>query len=102
MFIVMMGITSDDIIQIIEKKLAPFEESLQFLDVKYESMIKKVAALEAENQSLRLENNALKSQVNTISNVCKQLEAKVGDEEQYFRRECVGIKGILVDKDKNT
>lgn len=41
-------------------------------------------------------------QVNTISNVRKQLETKLDKQELYSRRECLEIKGIQVDKNENT
>ena len=96
-----MGFTAEDINKIIEKKIAPLEQPLQFFEAKYESLIKKVAVLE-EIQNLNLENNALKSQVNTITNVCKQLEAQLDEQEQYSRRECLEIKGISEDRDEDT
>ena len=74
-YLIIMGLTAEDNNKIIERKIAPLEQSLQFFEAKYQSLIKKVTVLEKENQNLNLENNALKSQVNTIANACKQLEA---------------------------
>ena len=101
-YLIIMGLTAEDINKIIERKIAPLEQSLQFFEAKYESLIKKVTVLEKENQNLNLENNALKSQVNTIANACKQLEAQLDEQEQYSRRECLEIKGIPVDRNEDT
>ena len=56
-----MGTVDEEMEQILERlfgrKLATFEESLQFLDDKYEKLLGKVTKLEEENKSLRVENS---------------------------------------------
>ena len=66
MFIVfvIIGTVDEEMEQILERlfrrKLASFEESLQFLD-KYEKLLGKVTKLEEENKFLRVENRTLRN-----------------------------------------
>ena len=121
---VIMGTVHKEMEELFERlfrrKLASYEESLQFLDDKYETLQGKVTKLEEENKSLRvenntlknqlmsiadnlkLENNALKSQINTIVNVTKNHEAILDELELYSRRECIEIKGIPMIEDEDT
>ena len=103
-YLIIMGLTAEDINKIIERKIAPLEQSLQFFEAKYESLIKKVTVLEKENQNLNLEETTpLKSQVNTIANAgVNSLKHSWTRQEQYSRRECLEIKGILVDRNEDT
>ena len=45
------------------KKIEDIEDSLNFLDSKYDELISKVAGLEADKKKILNENEALKSQI---------------------------------------
>ena len=52
--------------------------------------------------NLKLKNNTLKSQINTIVNITKNHGAILDEHEQYLRRECIEIKGIPENEEEDT
>lgn len=86
----------------INQRLNSIEDSMNFINEQFEAMRAKVASLEEENRGLKLENGALKSQLNVITDKLREHESMLDDQEQYLRRECVEIKGIPVQDDEDT
>ena len=84
------------------EKLISIEHSMNFFNEQFELVLKKVKLLEEENQGLKLENNVLKSQVASMTENLRVLEARLDDQEQYQRRECLEFKGIPAQEDEDT
>ena len=84
------------------EKLISFEQSMNFFNEQFELVLKKVKLLEEENQGLKLENSVLKSQVATMTENMSVLEARLDDQEQYQRSQCLEFKGIPAQEDEDT
>ncbi len=78
----------------LEEKLKPFDrlmsmmnglsESVKFLSDKFDSIGKKVDALEAKYESSVKENKCLKSEVLRLSNIIKAHNDEINNIQQYF------------------
>ena len=53
-------------------------------------------------KALQLENQTLKSQINSVNTMVKENSAILDKQEQYMRRECLEIKGIPLSQDEDT
>lgn len=94
-----MGACNEDDLS---KKVEAVEQSIDFMNTKFQSILTEFAALKKENQSLKLENNVLKSQIQVITSKVKEQELLIDDLEQYIRRDCVEIKGIPSFRNEDT
>lgn len=100
-----MPFTEADLAQLeslLDKKLAPIQESIDFFAAKYDKLLKQFEQQETKIRELSSENVLLKSQVSNLQNEAIQLKESVNEMEQYSRRECLEIKGIPVDIGENT
>lgn len=96
-----MAITREELESILDKKLHPITQSMQFINDHYEQMVKTVAELQQTNTEIREENKILKSQVLSLSNDLKQQKTSLDEQEQYNRRDCLEIKGIPFQHEEN-
>ena len=96
----------------LEEKLKPIDrmmsmmdklsESVKFLSDQFDSIGKKVDALETKYESNLKENRCLKSEVLRLSNIIKTYDSEINNIQQYSRRDCVEISGIPEEPDENT
>ena len=104
---VMFNITREQLVSILDEKLAPFKQTIddlrssleannfmKFASKQYDEMSKKVDAFEAENELIRSENKVLKKSLETMDRVLQSVKKAYNDLEQYGRRECVEIRGV--------
>ena len=77
-------------------------ESVKFLSDQFDSIGKKVDALETKYESNLKENKCLKSEVLRLSNIIKTHDSEINNIQQYSRRDCVEISGIPEEPDENT
>ena len=76
----MMGITKEELELIFDKKLEAICDSMKSINDQYESMVDKLGQIEQENKALKLENHALKSQLQTVTTTVKQCYSR----DSYF------------------
>ena len=68
----------------------------------YDDLLKKYLEQEATIKYLKVENIALKSQVDGLKNEVNQHKVAVDSLEQYSRRECLEIRGIPFTPSEDT
>lgn len=64
---------------------------MNFKDDEHRKLLERVVNLERTVKTLELENNALKAQLNTTISKVKESVVLLDEQEQYMRRECVGV-----------
>ena len=79
---------------ILDQKLQPLQHTLSFMSSQYDDLLKKYQEQEATIKYLKVENIALKSQVDGLKNEVNQQKVAVDSLEQYSRQECLEIRGI--------
>ena len=97
-----MSITEQELKALISKKFEEIEASMKFINDKYEAVLSRLTKIEKENESLKLENNAIKGQLQTALSKIKDQEIILDELEQYQRRDCVEITGIPTSDDEDT
>ena len=92
-----------DLEKLVRNKFMDIEKALNFKDDEHRQLVARVQKLEEHNKSLQLENNVLKFQINNVMvNTIKSNTAKIDDQEQYMRRDCVEIKGVPAREEEST
>ena len=76
--------------------------SMTFMNEKFEYMAQRMKIPEDENSSFKLENKAIKSKLDAITEKLREQDTRIDDQEQYIRRECLEIKGIPYIEDVDT
>ena len=97
----MSAVTVQQLISILDEKLAPFSakmheiaRSMEFINKKYEEMETKLKSYEEKQKDLCNENQALALQLKQTTKELKDLQDVCNDLEQYSRRDCVEIRGV--------
>ena len=97
----MSAVTVQQLISILDEKLAPFSakmneiaRSMEFINKKYEEMETKLKSYEEKQKDLCNENQALAFQLKQTTKELKDLQDVCNDLEQYSRRDCVEIRGV--------
>ena len=86
----------------LDKKLNPIIESIEFISKEYDEFKRKIQLLEETNKTVVKENEHLKQQVAGLHNEIDQMKNNADDQEQYFRRECLEIRGVPVTEQEDT
>ncbi|EDO27610.1 predicted protein [Nematostella vectensis] len=94
LFFVAMALTREVLEELLDKKLAPLQASLDFLNEKYDIILKKVSDQEVKVKELSKENSRLHSEVGLLRSTLSNQGKWLNDLEQYGRRECLEIRGI--------
>ena len=87
--------------EVLDKKLSPIIESLDFLNKEFEGFKNKIQLLEDSNKTVMKENGHLRKQVSELRNEVEQLKTSNDDQEQYSRRECLQIRGVPIAENEN-
>ena len=98
----MPNITTERLEKILDEKLNPLSEQLKealatvkTLNTKIEQMEDTFGTLQEENKALKQEQVSLKAQVLRSANDLKLVQKFLNDLEQYTRRDCLEIRGII-------
>lgn len=102
LFFVAMALTREVLEELLDKKLAPLQASLDFLNEKYDIILKKVSDQEVKVKELSKENSRLHSEVGLLRSTLSNQGKWLNDLEQYGRRECLEIRGIPEVKGEDT
>lgn len=86
----------------LDKKLEEILTSINFLSAKYDELVKKVDTLEDKNKGLEVENKRLNDLVRQLELQVQQQAESISEIEQYFRRDCLEIRGIPVENNEET
>ncbi|EDO27512.1 predicted protein [Nematostella vectensis] len=97
-----MALTREVLEELLDKKLAPLQASLDFLNEKYDIILKKVSDQEVKVKELSKENSRLHSEVGLLRSTLSNQGKWLNDLEQYGRRECLEIRGIPEVKGEDT
>ena len=113
----MTAINCDQFAKILDDKLSPLNSRItelkksvdeamnhvEFVNAKYDEFLQMMKtsnderkALQDENKILQDENKILKATIDSIERSLESVTRANHDLEQYTRRECVEIRGILV------
>ena len=99
-----MALTREDLEEILEqkldKKLDPILKSVQFMSERFDEMTRKLDKLEQEKTEILRESHRLKSECLHLSNELNQVKTNLNDLEQYTRRDCLEIRGIPIQTDR--
>ena len=99
-----MALTREDLEEILEqkldKKLDPILKSVQFMSERLDEMTRKLDKLEQEKTEILRESHRLKSECLHLSNELNQVKTNLNDLEQYTRRDCLEIRGIPIQTDR--
>ena len=87
--------------KILLSKIEPIETSLNFNGHEFKKLLSKVDTIEKTVKALQLENQALKSQINSVNTMVKENSALLDKQEQYMRHDCLEIKGIPLSQDED-
>lgn len=80
---------------LLDTKLEPLRTSMEFISKSFDNMEKKIVALEKSNAELAKENLFLRQESSHVSISLNQMKAALDDQEQYIRRDCLKIRGVL-------
>lgn len=81
--------------------MSKIEESMEFLSKKYDDLLSKIEVLETEKKVLVKDNETLKSDLKNLFHEMHLVKHNLNDMEQYSRRECLEIRGIPVQDQRN-
>ena len=84
------------------KSSEDIEQSMNFINDKFEYMVQRMEKLEDENSSLKLENKAIKSKLDAITEKLRDHDIRLDGQEQYMRRDCLEKKGIPYNEGEDT
>eukprot|EP00794_Sanderia_malayensis_P000215 gene215-biopygen649 len=85
----------------IENRMSSFEKSAEFLSKKYDDQRKTSENLIKSQTKLEKENENLFSSIQVLTKKLDQQTTELNDLEQYGRRECVEISGIVPFEGEN-
>ncbi|CAH3180828.1 unnamed protein product [Porites evermanni] len=69
---------------------------LEFVNAKYDELLKMMKSSKDERNALKDENKILRATIRSIESSLESVTRANNDLEQYTRRECVEIRGIPV------
>ena len=102
----MPNLSTEKLVKILDEKLGPLSEQLKealpmvkSLSTEYEKMEESFGALQEENKVLKEEYASRKSQLLSSANDLKSVQKSLNDLEQYSRRDCLEIRGILLPEE---
>ena len=102
-------ITMQMLEEIFDRKLEPLKskiddlmKTVSFISDQYDDLTKRVKTLEQEKDKLTEENRGLKLSISLLSAEMQQLSATCEDQLQYWRRNCLEIRGIPLQLRENT
>ena len=86
----------------LEKQLEGVFHSLDFISSQYDTIQQKYEKYENMLKESCQENNRLKTEIFRLNNVVQAQKDVINDLEQYFRRDCLETRGILLNESENT
>ena len=94
------------LVAILDKKLDakfnPILKSLEFISNGFNKLTQKISNLEQSNEILAKENQFLKNQSAELWKEINDVKVVMDEQEQYFRRENLEIRGIRTTLKENT
>ena len=94
------------LVAILDKKLDakfdPILKSLEFISNGFDELTQKISNLEQSNEILAKENQFLKNQLAELWKEVNDVKVVMDEQEQYFRRESLEIRGIPTTLKENT
>ena len=94
------------LVAILDKKLDakfnPILRSLEFISNGFNKLTQKISNLEQSNEILAKENQFLKNQSAELWKEINDVKVVMDEQEQYFRRENLEIRGIRTTLKENT
>ena len=94
------------LVAILDKKLDakfnPILKSLEFISNGFDELTQKISNLEQSNEILAKENQFLKNQSAELWKEINDVKVVMDEQEQYFRRENLEIRGIRTTLKENT
>ena len=99
-------VLEDKLVAILDKKLDakfdPILKSLEFISNGFDELTQKISNLEQSNEILAKENQFLKNQLAELWKEVNDVKVVMDEQEQYFRRESLEIRGIPTTLKENT
>ena len=94
------------LVAILDKKLDakfnPILKSLEFISNGFNKLTQKISNLEQSNEILAKENQFMKNQSAELWKEINDVKVVMDEQEQYFRRENLEIRGIRTTLKENT
>lgn len=97
---IVMGSVREELKDFINDTVKAMAQSVA--DVVSSTINEKVKKLETSNETLSKEVSSLRSQVATLTSTCEKLQTDQDEAEQYSRRNCLRISGILESDEQTT
>ena len=86
----------------LDAKFDPILKSLEFISNGFDELTQKISNLEQSNEILAKENQFLKNQLAELWKEVNDVKVVMDEQEQYFRRESLEIRGIRTTLKENT